>query len=394
MRKILLAFCLFLLSQIIIAQEIRPLSTKSEISILTMGPGNYLYDKFGHSAIRVQDPMQMLDIVFNYGTYDFDTPNFYGKFAAGKLDYILSVNNYQDIQTYYIGEDRSITEQYLNLNTNQKSELYNLLIENAKPQNRAYLYNFTHDNCATRIRDIMQLALGEDLVYTTKTENPKSFRELIQENLHYNTWGSLGIDLALGAVVDKKATKWEEQFLPTYVFEANTSASISEKAIVKSTEQIYTQKENKKTADFFLISPLFILILISTTIIFFTIKDKNNKSRTKAIDISIFLFTGVVGLLLAFLWFGTAHEATKLNYNILWAFPISLAFIKLIAKDEYNKRLSSYLKLLCIMLALIGFHWVFGVQSYPILILPLLIALFYRYVYLIGYYNKLPREEA
>src|SRR5699024_4853583 len=187
-------FTLFLISILFssyaIAQSIN-LTEKAEISILTIGPGNYLYDKFGHSAIRVRDKNIGIDMVFNYGTYDFNTPNFYSKFARGKLLYSLSLSDFTDFFQYYRKEDRWITEQLLNLNNNQKKAVFQLLMENAKPENREYLYDFTYDNCATRIRDILSLALEDKIDFPT-TQTNTSFRDLIQENLHSNTWGSIG----------------------------------------------------------------------------------------------------------------------------------------------------------------------------------------------------------
>lgn len=221
-----------------------------------MGPGNYFYDKFGHSAIRVQDKNSGLDIVFNYGIFDFNTPNFYSKFARGKLLYSLGLANFEDFYQYYKSEDRWITEQVLNLNIAQKREVFQLLVENAKPENKDYLYDFTYDNCATKIRDILSLALATDLKYNTEQEEKeKSFRQLIGEKLHSNTWGSLGIDLALGAEIDKKVSKWEYQFLPDYVLEANAEAKVKInlewQPLVKETKKLYKQQDEKKNTGFF-----------------------------------------------------------------------------------------------------------------------------------------------
>ena len=378
--------------------QTKSLSGDAEISVLTIGPGEYLYDKFGHSAIRVQDKVTNLDIVFNYGTYDFNTPNFYTKFARGKLLYTLSVSNFTDFFYHYQSEDRWITEQVLNLSIAQKQDIYKLLIENAKPENREYLYDFTHDNCATKIRDILSLALGDNIEYNTELENPKSFRQLIGENINSNTWGSLGINIALGAPIDRNASKLEEQFLPYYVMEADSEAKIKTSAgewipLVKKTINLYEQKEEKKATGFFLTSPWVIFTIIGLGLIIISFKDIIRKKRTKLVDISIFITTGIIGVVIALLWFATDHQTTKFNYNILWAFPISLLFIRAISKETYHKRLVHYLNLLSILIVLLFFHWITGVQKYPHPILPLLIGLLIRYRYLTTYYKNTLRNN-
>ena len=396
MRNLLLLFFIFSIATSF--SQTRSLSGEAEISVLTLGPGNYLYDKFGHSAIRVKDENTNLDLVFNYGTYDFNTPNFYTKFVQGKLFYTLSVSDFESFYHYYKSEDRWITEQVFNLSVAQKKEVFDLLVENTKPENREYLYDFIYDNCATKIRDVFSMALGDDLEYNTDLVEEKTFRELVQENLHYNTWGSVGIDLALGASNDRDATKLEQQFLPDYVFEADAEAKIRTNSgewqpLVKETKELYKQQEEKKESGFFLTSPWMVFSILGVGIIVLTFLDVRHSKRTKSIDITIFLSTGIIGVIIAILWFASDHYATKLNYNILWAFPISLLFIRAITKDLYHKRLVQYLNLLSIMLFLLFFHWITGVQKYPHSILPLLIGLLIRYRYLVRFYKNLPQNQ-
>src|SRR5690606_34037655 len=142
--------------------------------------------------------------VYNYGTFDFDTPNFYVKFARGKLNYILNVTTFDRfIRTYQI-EGRWVKRQILNLTETEKQALFNFLENNALPENRDYKYDFFYDNCSTRIRDVLEYILGDKLHYP---ENPadsvQTFRNLIDLYLTDLKWSDLGIDLALGAPTDK-----------------------------------------------------------------------------------------------------------------------------------------------------------------------------------------------
>ena len=211
----------------ITAQEII-LSETAELSILTMGPGNDLNDSFGHSAFRVKDTTQNIDVVYNYGVYDFNTPNFYLKFAQGKLLYTLGRNNFTPFYNYYSKQNRWIKEQVLNLNPSEKKDLFNFLQNNFKPENRTYKYDFFFDNCATKIRDVLATVLKGKISYQDGFESSSyTFRELIQKNVDWNTWGSFGMDIAIGALVDLKATYWEYQFLPEYVFKATDKAKLN-----------------------------------------------------------------------------------------------------------------------------------------------------------------------
>lgn len=178
MLRIVSIVALVLASLSAFAQEIL-LTNKAEISIITCGPDpNELYSAFGHSAVRVKDPANGIDYAFNYGVFDFDQPNFYLNFARGRNYYMLAVYNYSDFERAYKRDGRFIHEQVLQLTTFQRDKIFNFLMWNAQPENRTYRYDYYHDNCATRIRDILIKQLGEDLtVDSTFFEATHSFRQ-------------------------------------------------------------------------------------------------------------------------------------------------------------------------------------------------------------------------
>lgn len=391
MKKNYLLFFLVFLNFSGFAQYIS-LSEEAEISILTIGPGNNLYDKFGHSAFRVQDPVNDIDYAFNYGVYDFDTPNFYTKFAQGKLLYKLAVSEFEPFLNSYIAQDRWVEEQLLNLTYSEKQEVFNFLQNNAKPENRYYKYDFFYDNCATRIRDVLVAVLGDNLKYNSNlAEAGYTFRELIQKNVHYNSWGSLGMDVAIGAVVDQKATSWDYQFLPEYVYKANEGATIASSGgtvdLVKESRMLFEAKERRETGNFFL-SPLFIFGIIGLLLVFVTYKNYKNQHRSRYLDALIFFVTGLIGVILALLWFATDHSTTANNYNLLWAFPFSLLFFLHIGKKTPKRWLQRYVFFLILLLVLLAFHWISGVQRFAIGFLPLLVGLAVRYLYLNRYLSN------
>ncbi|MDN3724998.1 DUF4105 domain-containing protein [Aequorivita sp. SDUM287046] len=391
MKKNYILLFLLLITIAVKAQYVS-LSENSEISILTIGPGAELYDKFGHSAFRIKDSLSGVDVVFNYGVYDFNTPNFYTKFAQGKLLYQLGVSYYQPFFESYVAQNRWIKEQTLNLTEEEKDAVSDFLWNNAQPENKKYKYDFFYDNCATKIRDVIQEVLGKDLEF--KEDHIKeqfTFRELIQKNLVANSWGSLGIDVALGAVIDRKAKPIEYQFLPDYVFKGAANAVIHRDSqsvpLVKETKVLYENTPHPPSGNF-LLSPLFIFGILGLTVIFVTYRDYKKGSRSRFLDAAILFTTGLIGIFLLLLWFATDHTATANNYNLLWAFPISILVFWAIGQKNVSPKLKRYSLLLFLLLILLTIHWITGVQVFALALLPLLVGLGVRYVFLMGFIGR------
>ena len=388
---LLFIFCFF--SSLATNTSQPTLSENAEISILTIGPGKYLYDKFGHSAFRINDSKNGWDVVFNYGSYDFNTPNFYTKFAQGKLLYALDTDSYGRFYRSYVYQNRYVKEQVLNLTDQEKSRLFQYLRNNALPENKNYKYDFFYDNCATRIRDVLVTVLGEKITYSDAfIENKKTFRGLIQQNVSANTWGSLGMDVAIGAVTDVKASSWQHQFLPEYVFQATEKATIDrnneKKPLVKKSTFLFQNNPQKEESNFFS-SPLFIFGILGALILLVTYRDSKTQKRSRLLDSLLFFVTGVIGIFIILLWFATDHSATANNYNALWAFPFSIVFMYAIGKKKPKKWVRKYVIFLIVLLALLTLHFITGVQRFAIGLTPLLIALLIRYLYIVRYLSRI-----
>ena len=391
MQKTLLILGLLLFIKVSHAQQNR-LSEQAEISVLTVGPGTTLNDAFGHSAFRIKDPSIRLDVTYGYGEYDFDAPNFYLKFAQGKLNYLISKIDFQIFYYAYSQRfNRTIKEQVLNLSQTERQKLYEYLINNYKPENRPYLYEFFYDNCATKIKDVINIASNNTITF----HNPKdfedaTFRTLIHNNLNKNSWGSLGIDLALGSVIDKKATPEDHMFLPENIYSFFENATIinTNEPVVKESRVLYSKKPSHQASQF-LTSPLFILGIIGLLIICITYNDYKNKKRTKWLDVTLFIVTGLLGIMILLLWFATDHKGTHQNYNLLWAFALNILFIGQLLRKKASEWFIKYIKFLIILLCLLTLHWSIGIQVFAIGLIPLLLALFIRYVFLIKHYNTL-----
>jgi len=368
------------------------LSESSTISLLTGSPGTELYSTFGHSGVRISDPAQNLDIVFNYGTFDFDTPNFYLKFAQGKLLYKLSIERFEQFQYGFEYENRSVIEQVLNLTTTQKQRLYTLLMDNYKPENRYYKYDFFFDNCATRIRDIMPKAFGEDFEYHYTEEwllEEMSFRNLIDLYLTNHHWSDFGIDLALGLPTDKIASPSDYMFLPDYLQEGFASATIvkqgKEVPLVLSTKEIISKVPT--APDTFLIKPMIVcwfIFIITLTVSFYGFKKNKRLSYFDAIYFSII---GLVGWMVFLLDFATDHIATKQNLNMLWAVPLHLPLFLVWKKLSWKLR--QYYIWICLVIDvfIIGL-WMIFPQNYHNAFIPLILAMITRYFMLLKFDKK------
>jgi hypothetical protein len=317
------------------------LSDKAQVVMFTCGPGAELYAGFGHSALWVFDPATGVDRLYNYGTFDFNTPNFYMKFIRGKLNYILSVTTARNFLLEYQHRKIEVTGQTLNLNTNELNAIYGFLETNLLPENRFYKYDFFYDNCATRIRDVIENETGSKVTFHTPDQNLK-FREMLFPYLEHSPWTKTGINIILGLTADKKATPWDYMFLPEYMDDALRTATIESpngepRQLVKS-ERSYLPKRlhftNKKYDDPFVVFGLLLLLGIALSIV-----EHKTKRYYKIVDVIFFSISAFAGLFLLFMWVGTDHVATNYNLNIFWLLPAQLLFLHSLFEKKHKNKL-------------------------------------------------------
>ncbi len=353
----------------------RSLSENSKISLLTCDPGNQLYTTFGHSAIRVYDPMQGKDIVFNYGTFNFNVPNFYLKFTSGKLLYRLSYETYRQFMAMYVYESRTVIEQDLDLTLEQRQILLEKIRENYKIENRFYKYDFFFDNCATRIIDMYAHTFSDSLIYVANLEpDQNTFRTLLGEYLTQSDWSSVGINLLLGKVTDVPATELQKSFLPDYLLVYMHGLQLNGKPFVKSEKHLLKGTfEIPKTP--FLLSPKFWFWFILGVVFFLSVKYKH-KAWVIA-DRSIFILFGFFGLLVFLATFATDHDAMRDNLNLLWINPLYLLLAGLIGTKHRKLTLGISLLLLVLsLMVLLG--WSIIPQTFDPNFIPLILLLLLR----------------
>ena len=361
------------------------LSDTAEISVITCGPGNEVYSAFGHSAFRIEDKKTGIDRVYNYGTFNFDTPNFYGKFAQGNLLYLLSAYDFGRFVGTYYKEGRWVKAQVLDLKPSEVQACFDFLENNALPENSPYLYDYFFDNCSTRLYDVIDEVVGDKLVIPETFKNSKgTHRSLIQPYLTDMPWGDFGIDIALGSVIDREISMEEFLFLPENVFSFFEALKIDEngveKNIVKRTDTILKVQENNASSLF--ISPFILFSILAIIVVLITRKDKKNNRRSKWLDFTIFFGFGLIGLMLALISFATNHASAANNFNLLWAFAPNLFVSFVLLKKEIPTWIHKYCLGLLILIGLLLVLWLLQVQIFSNVIFPILLLLVSRYAYL------------
>lgn len=351
-----------------------PLSKEAEISILTCSPGTELYSLFGHTAIRVSDPSQRFDQVFNFGTFDFETPGFYLKYAQGLLLYELAVAPYPGFVSSYQRENRTVYSQTLKLDSLEKQNLFNLLLENYRPENRSYLYNFLFDNCTTRSRDIVQKSLPSPINWHLANTD-KNFWNLLDEYLCVSPWVKWGIHTILGQPGNRKATTFEYMFLPDYLMYGLDSATYNGKPLAEKTEILYQASPSQISIPWYF-NPWFVFSL-GVLLLILLLQKKKNPKLLNSITFLFFLFTGIVGALIIFLGFFTKHPITAPNWNILWANPLNLIAVWFIFSRHLPRIIQGYFSLYILLLAIALPVWFLAQPAVPLASFPFIIMMIY-----------------
>jgi len=358
----------------------------TEISVLTCDPGNEIYSLFGHSALRIKNPINGQDLVVNWGLFEFSESQFqFGyDFAKGRLKYYMGIQLMSNFITEYRRSKRGIREQVLNLSNQEKYKIIQLLEENYKPENRKYKYEFFYDNCSSRLRDIIKKVFGENInFYQSPKSNKFTFRETIHLYLESFPWLKLGIDLVLGKKIDKLVSNENLMFLPLNVEEIFDKSLVenngSIKNLVKSKNTLIESFENKNKLNnigFY----SWILLAITLLLIVF----KLDKALGVWSSLNLFII-GLLGIVLVFMWIGTDHNATKMNFNLLWASPFHFILIFCLIKESWNNFTYWYLILSLILIFTTILFWFTLTQEFNSFVKPIILELVIIYYY---YFKK------
>ena len=303
-----------------------------EVSLVTYGPGDIYWERFGHNAIRIRDRMSGESGDFNYGVFDFEDSDFIWKFARGHMRYMIDVGTSDLTQQDYIDAHRSVLEQRLALSAAQATDLRAFLLWNLRPENLSYDYDYLTNNCSTRIRDVLNSVLGGALKpVLTARPAPMTYREQIDRLMRAQPGLMLAMDLGLGPTVDRPLTAWQESFLPTVLARELGSVRVPDdqggaRPLVVS-ERIIAPNGLKPppAAPPNLLWPLGIAGLTLAAAI---LAPRSRRPMLCAVLAVAFVgFSGVVGTVMLALWTATTHYAAWNNVNLLLFNPAAFVLV-------------------------------------------------------------------
>ncbi|MEZ4699569.1 MAG: DUF4105 domain-containing protein [Rhodothermales bacterium] len=360
------------------AQRLTPLSPQARLSLVTVLPGEAAYELFGHSAIRLQDPVRGIDALFNYGTFQFDAL-FLPKFVYGELDYLLWVSAYQRELPHYRERGRSVIEQELRVTPAQRDAIVQFLEINAQPENRTYRYQFLADNCSTRIRDVLERTLDGNVRFSDAYENPGTYRALLDRYVDHLPFLKLGFYLVLGEPADRPADARASMFLPINLMEAFDTAEIrSDSAwmpLVVRTDTTYWNPRADALRSGYPVWPLTWLVLGLGAWLTWKRRDASD-GVVPYFDRILFGVVGLAGALMFFLWFIALHDVTNQNWNLLWAWPTHLVAAGLMRRRPEGLRYY-WMATACVSaIALLG--WPLWPQALHPAVIPVVLLLVLR----------------
>lgn len=319
MKKIIFLFS-FLLSFVLQAQSPQ-LSQDAAVSIFTCGRGEELYSTFGHTALRIKDKANQLDVVFNYGTFDFRTENFYLKFVKGDLNYFLSVSSFEDFVIQYQIENRAVTEQVLQLTAHQKQKLFDALNNNLFSTEKYYTYKFIDRNCTTMVADQINAVLTSKKIEKIDDKSI-SYRSLLYPYFENYFWYKLGINIIFGAKTDENATKL---FLPIELLNSLNQAQTETNKLVVATNQLV--KGETKTSVFSFLNSIYFVISLLLLLL---------ATNKKWVYKSFLFVCGCLGLFLCLVGLYSNHQEVLWNYNALLFNPLFL-LLPFISQKYFGK---------------------------------------------------------
>lgn len=348
------------------------------VSLITYYPGEQIYELYGHSGLRVVLP-DGRGILYNYGIFDFNAPNFVYRFIKGETDYM--VRGYSDEYMLRGYDGRKVVEQVLNLSQEQAQRAYSYLVNNALPWNATYRYNYVLDNCSTRPRDIIELVTNGTLEYPAM-QDTTTFRRMMHRYNENYAWNKLGIDIALGEGLDYTLDYRKQMFVPMVLMDACAGATFERDGkrvpLVKCTNILKNGSEqgNILPPTSWWATPMCVFALMLFVVLIFTWRDLRRGKVTRWFDTVFYGLMSLYGLLLFFLIFVSTHEATSPNWNGVWInpfyiIPAVLIWIKSAKRLLYCYHFANFAVLIALLVA---WHWIpqeINMASIPLMLCPI-----------------------
>lgn len=335
MKKIYLYWMLLLTFSI--QSQTLTLSEQAKVSVLTCGTTSELYALFGHTGIRIADPKYGIDMVYNYGAFDFNTPDFYTKFIKGDLLYFIGVDDYEDFVGNYVYDKRSVSEQFLNITPLQKQKIYEELKNSFGTEAAFYQYKFIDKNCTTLAAELIERNTNITLNKDFPEEN-KTYRRQLNTYLKTHFWEQLGINLAFGPKTDET---FNHVYLPQQLLLSIENTVIEGKPLTDKTLVIFKSESEQTTST----APQLVALLFVLAVLAF------GATKYKGIRLLNYTILGAFGIFLLGLGWYSQHAEVSNNYNTLLVSPLYLLLGWYEWKHMHKKQLQ--IVVICAITALV-----------------------------------------
>lgn len=314
--------------------------------LLTCEPGKAIYELYGHTAIWIEDAGNGTDAVFNYGLFDFSTPHFIWRFSLGQTDYILGYTRLRSFLREYSERGSEVFAQQINLTRDESRRLYELLIENSRPENRVYRYNFLFNNCATMALDKIEESINGTVSYK-KTDPELTFRDILTEHTKVRPWSEFAVDMVIGAEGDEPVGYRQEAFAPLRLKELATTAVITDTAGIQRPLVLPYQRlvNPDHGVDFGnpLFTPIQAMWLVLLIVLLVTLIGWYKERQFYLVDAILFGLQGLGGIIIALLFLFSQHPTVGTNWLVIILNPLPLFFIPFIIRRSRRKKLSVFI---------------------------------------------------
>ena len=361
------------------------------VSLVTCGPGSDIYELEGHTGLRLVNEATGVDEVVNWGLFDFASPGFVYRFVKGETDYMAGAAPTESFLRMYEADGREVTEQVLELSPDEATRIVALVTDNLKPENRTYRYNYVADNCATRHLAIIERAIGDTLALGTPEEaidNSRSVREAMRYYHRNYPWYQFGIDLALGAAIDRPEARRAMAFSPVALQQMMDNAILpSGKPLVASTSVMVAGKEGGVSAGPtpWYLTPAAVLWFVFAITLMVTVFDLFTGRLSRGYDVVLYTAFGLAGCIITFLVFFSVHEPASPNWLLLWLNPLCLLPLILIWTNGGRRLLMWWQMINFVALIAMCVVWIAGIQACNSAFIPLILSDGVRSLFFIFY---------
>ena len=318
---------LALLLMLVLLGGLLPVHAAPRIGVATMQPGEIFFERFGHNAIVVDDPAAGPPLSYNFGFFDPEEPDFHLRFMRGEMRYRLAVLPFAQDLAYYESVGRGVSIQWLDLDDAAATDLAASLARNALPENATYTYDYFTDNCSTRVRDAIDDALDGALARRLQGRSQgNTFRSEAVRLARPDPLMALGFDVGLGPAADRPNALWEDAFVPMRLAQSLREMQLADGRLLVAAEEVLLphrlqpEPEPRRVAWW----PWLVAGLVLATLAW------TQRSRPRAVAaaaLPVWLLSALVGALMLFIWFGTAHRFGWANHNLLLFNPLCLLLL-------------------------------------------------------------------